>query len=509
MNQPLSSETRQDRGFFKRLKSRKRVGSVFQSLTFLSVLVGLLALGALLVNVLSNGRLIEAMHAFVQTQQVTLSLRAVTQGADVTTYIQVAKTLYDKKSAQPPDRRRYALDTGDVLIAFLGTPLSRSGDLWRRMQAASDQQLGAAELRWIPRLKRLFGKLSSQRGEDGRFVQVGEILPGSPAERSGLQAGDIIRAVGGRTVERSSQVFEEILLEKLNDPSLAPVSLLVERHGNTQTYALQAVATTTDRYNRNLLGSLWYFLSNFDSRYPEIAGMASAVFGSLYIILLTALFSFPIGIGAAIYLEEYAAKGRLSNFISVNIANLAGVPSVVYGIIGLEIFARGAILSDVAALFGFPEFQGLGRSILAGSLTLTLLVLPIVIINAREALKAVPHSMREAAYGLGASRWQVVRHHVLPYALPGVFTGVILAMSRAIGESAPLLLLGAFLYVPFVPDSVFDVFTVMPLQIFSWTNQPQDGYPNLAAAAILVLLGAMLLLNAVAIVLRNRFQMRW
>jgi len=284
---------------------------------------------------------------------------------------------------------------------------------------------------------------------------------------------------------------------------------MVERNGHEQSFALQAVVTTTDRYEQDPLGALWYFLTHFDSRYPEVAGMLSAVFGSLYIVLLTALFSFPIGIGAAIYLEEYASKGRLSNFISVNIANLAGVPSVVYGIIGLEVFARGAVLRDVAGWFGFPQFVGLGRSILAGSLTLALLILPIIIINAREALKAVPHSMREAAYGVGATRWQVVRHHVLPYALPGVLTGVILAMSRAIGETAPLLLLGAFLYVPFVPDSVFDVFTVMPIQIFSWTNQPQDGYPNLAAAAILVLLGIMLLLNALAIVLRNRFQMRW
>lgn len=237
-----------------------------------------------------------------------------------------------------------------------------------------------------------------------------------------------------------------------------------------------------------------HFLTNFPSTlYPERAGIWSALIGTVWIIGLTSLFSIPVGIGAAIYLEEYARKNWFSRFVHLNIANLAGVPSIVYGILGLAMFVR---------------FCHLGRSVLAGALTMSLLVLPVIIIAAREALTAVPDSIRHAAYALGATRWQVIWHHVLPAALPGTCTGIILALSRAVGEAAPLLMIGALTYVAFVPAGPLDTFTAMPIQIFDWASRPQSEFHGLAAAAIVVLLVILLSMNALAIGVRGWFQRR-
>ena len=241
-------------------------------------------------------------------------------------------------------------------------------------------------------------------------------------------------------------------------------------------------------------GAAWLtgeFLTSFPSRIPARAGIKPAILGSLWIMALVAAISFPFGVGAAIYLEEYAPRNRLTRVIQTNIANLAGVPSIVYGILGLAIFVR---------------FFGFGRSILAGSATLALLVLPVVIIAAQEAIRAVPSSLREAAYGVGATRWQVVRHHVLPVAMPGILTGMILSLSRAIGETAPVIMIGALAFVAFEPTSPMDLFTVLPIQIFNWTARPQADFHGLAAAAIIVLLILLLMMNATAILLRNRYQ---
>lgn len=243
-------------------------------------------------------------------------------------------------------------------------------------------------------------------------------------------------------------------------------------------------------------GAAWLnfdFVTSFPSRIPARAGIKPAILGSLWVMILVAAISFPFGVGAAIYLEEYAPKGRLRSLIQTNIANLAGVPSIVYGILGLAIFVR---------------FFGFGRSILAGAATLALLVLPVVIIAAQEAIRAVPSSLREAAYGVGATRWQVVRHHVLPVAMPGILTGMILSLSRAIGETAPVILVGALAFVAFTPSSPMDLFTVLPIQIFNWTARPQAEFHGLAAAGIIVLLVVLLLMNATAILLRNRYQSR-
>jgi phosphate transport system permease protein len=229
---------------------------------------------------------------------------------------------------------------------------------------------------------------------------------------------------------------------------------------------------------------------HFPSRRAENAGMKSAIVGSLYMLGIMLPISFILGVGAAIWLEEYAGRGRLIRLIRLNISTLAGVPSIVYGILGLTLFVRMLLLQ---------------RSLLAGALTMVLLVLPIIIVAAQEALRAVPKSRREAAYALGANKWQTVSRAVLPSALPGILTGVILAMSRAIGETAPLIMIGALTYVAFLPKSALDSFTVMPIQIFNWLSRPQPEFHELAAAGIIVLLAMLLLMNFAAILLRNKF----
>ena len=235
------------------------------------------------------------------------------------------------------------------------------------------------------------------------------------------------------------------------------------------------------------------FLTNFASRFPERSGVKAALAGSVWILGLTTLISFPTSVAAAIYLEEYAPRGWVTKTIQTNIANLAGVPSIVYGILGLALFVRA---------------MGFDRSVLSGALTLSLLVMPVIIMASQEAIRAVPRSIREAAYGLGATRWQVVSYQVLPMALPGVLTGTILALSRAVGETAPLIMVGAVGFLAFTPNGLGDQFTVLPLQIYSWISRPQDEFRALAAAGILVLLALLLTMNAVAIVLRNRAQVR-
>jgi len=235
------------------------------------------------------------------------------------------------------------------------------------------------------------------------------------------------------------------------------------------------------------------FLTSFASRFPERAGVKAALAGSIWILGLTAVISFPVSVAAAIWLEEYAPRNWVTRLIQLNIANLAGVPSIVYGILGLALFVRAL---------------GLDRSILSGALTLSLLTLPVIIIASQEAIRAVPSSIREAAYGLGATRWQVVSTQVLPMALPGILTGTILALSRAVGETAPLIMVGAVGFIAFTPKGPGDPFTVLPLQIYNWISRPQAEFHEIAAAGILVLLALLLTLNAAAIVLRNKYRAR-
>ncbi len=234
------------------------------------------------------------------------------------------------------------------------------------------------------------------------------------------------------------------------------------------------------------------FLLNPPSRFPEKSGIYPALMGTIWLIGLTALFSIVMGVFAAIYLEEYSSKkNKIIELIKINIQNLAGIPSIIYGILGLTLFVRGL---------------SLGRSLLAGALTMSLLVLPTITIATQEALRAIPDSFRFAGFGIGMTRWQVVRYQILPLAMPGILTGIILALSRAIGETAPLIMIGALTYVAIAPSSIMDSFTVIAIQIFNWTSLPQEGFHKLAAAAIVILIAVLLIMNSLSIVLRIYFQ---
>lgn len=248
----------------------------------------------------------------------------------------------------------------------------------------------------------------------------------------------------------------------------------------------------------------WAFLNTPMSSRPEFAGVRTAIFGSLWMIALTILVAFPLGVGAAIYLEEYAGRSRINRFIQTNINNLAGVPSIIYGMLGLSIFVRTLNVITSGRVVGLNNDNG--RTILAAAFTMALLILPLIIINAQEAIRAVPNSLRQASYGVGATKWQTIWHHVLPVAFPGILTGNILAMSRAIGETAPLIVVGASTYIVTDPSGPFSRFTALPILIYNWTSQPQDEFRSIAAAAIIVLLVILLSMNSVAIVLRNRMK---
>ena len=235
----------------------------------------------------------------------------------------------------------------------------------------------------------------------------------------------------------------------------------------------------------------WDFFTNFPSRFPHKAGLKSALYGSAWVISMTALFSVPLGVASALYLEEYAPKKRYINWVQINILNLAGTPSIVYGLLGLAIFVR---------------FFGLDRSLWSGSLTLTLLILPVIIISSPEAIRAVPDSIRHAAYSVGARKFQVAFGQVLPAALPGIMTGLILAISRAVGETAPLIMIGALSYVAFVPEGPWDSFTSLPIQIYNWAGRPQAAFHGIAGAGIIVLLVFLFVMNFGAVMVRQRFQ---
>ena len=270
------------------------------------------------------------------------------------------------------------------------------------------------------------------------------------------------------------------------DVAFQAVSLLV------LLLALAALAALIVDVVRDGTGRLsWDFINGYPSRRASQAGIFPALAGSIVVILLTAVLALPIGVAAAIYLEEYGRRNFVSRAIEINITNLAAVPSIIYGLLGLGVFVR---------------LMGMGRSVMAGAATLALLALPVVILSTREALRAVPGSIREGSYALGATKWQTIWHQVLPVATPGILTGLILSLSRAIGETAPLITMGALTYVSFAPDSIWSSFTVLPIQIFNWVSRPQRDFHANAAAGILLLMALLLTMNGLAIWLRDRYQ---
>jgi len=309
--------------------------------------------------------------------------------------------------------------------------------------------------------------------------------------------------------ERTKENIYDLVLERVVEPKIVQTWPLYDSILKRSEVLAEAAAKYPDA---NVEFVSWInpeFLATPQSPDPEQAGVRTAILGSLFTILITVLVAFPLGVGAAIYLEEYAVDNRLNRLIRTNINNLAGVPSIIYGMLGLAIFVRGLEPLTSGTMFGLVDpTTANGRTILSAGLTLALLILPLIIINGQEAIRAVPNSLRLASFGLGATRWQTIWHHVLPNALPGVLTGTILAVSRAIGETAPLVVVGASTFITVDPDGPFSKFTTLPIQIYQWTSRPQDEFRNIAAAAILVLLALLLALNASAVLLRNRFQRR-
>jgi phosphate transport system permease protein len=293
-------------------------------------------------------------------------------------------------------------------------------------------------------------------------------------------------AVSTSTTPRSSQFTASTTARRLRGTFFAALGFL------SITIGLLTLLLLLGSVLRQGLAWLdWQFLTSFDSRFAVRAGIKAAVYGTFYMMFFTILFALPLGVMAGLYLEEYATDNWLTRIIQVNISNLAGVPSIIFGLLGLTVFVR---------------WMGLGRSVLAGSLTMALLVFPTIVVATREAIRAVPSSMRDASLALGATKWQTTWHHVLPYAWSGILTGNILAAARAIGETAPLITLGALTFVPFVPENPLDRFTVLPIQIFNWTSKPQAEFHDLAAAAIIVLLVILLIFNSVAIFLRQKLR---
>ena len=306
--------------------------------------------------------------------------------------------------------------------------------------------------------------------------------------------------------ERDRAALLSLVYERILNRKVVASSTLVEALFDRKTFEADALAKSPGAQFQFRSWVSSDFLTEPMSSQALFAGVRTAILGSLMLIGLTIAIALPIGTGAAIYLQEYADKSLINRIIETNIYNLAGVPSIVYGMLGLAVFVRALEPLTSGALFGPTDSNG--RTILSAALTMALLVLPLIIVNAQEALKAVPDSLRQAAYGVGATRWQTIWHHVLPQAIPGILTGSILAVSRAIGETAPLIVIGASTFITADPSGPFSSFTALPIQIYNWTVQPQTEFHNLAGAAILVLLIMLLTLNASAIILRNRLSAR-
>ncbi len=465
---------------------RKTKSALFSSLTVSTILISLALLLALIVYILINARPLMAMRAASRAGLV-LSTMVIQWDAKNLPYVIVTDFSPDSPAA------RAGIAEFDAIIHIGSETVSRSAQVWEAIARLPQDILPIGWISGDP--VTIFGELLPQVDpQTGAVRFVIDYLPEeSLGFRAGLRVGDILTQIEDIPVTGARQAWEAVIIAAQKRAQPSPLAVQIERDGELFTIALPAEQTAQLPIQRSWGRAIWDFLTSYDSNSPEKAGLASAIVGSLYLVGLTALFALPLGVGAALYLEEYAQKNWLTDLIQLLIVNLAGVPSVIYGIIGLEILAR-ALKMD--------------RVLITGALTMTLLILPMVIIASREALRTIPDSIRHAAYSVGATRWQVVRSHVLPYALPGILTGLIIALSRAMGEAALLILLGAFQYLTFIPG-LRDYFTVIPIQIFTWIGEAKDGFANIAAAAIVVLLAILLVMNGLAIFLRIKFQRRW
>ena len=317
-------------------------------------------------------------------------------------------------------------------------------------------------------------------------------------------------APGCTSAPRDGANVYQLVLERVVVPDVVATYQLVESYLDRDRIEAEVAAEYPEATLEFRAWLTRQFVTSPQSAIPEVAGVRTAFLGSLWVIAITILFSVPVGVGAAIYLEEYASPNRINRLIQTNINNLAGVPSIIYGMLGLAVLVRTLEPLTSGSLF-LGEGGGVsenGRTILAAGLTLGLLILPIIIIASQEALRSVPRSLRQAGMALGATKWQTTRSHVLPVAFPGILTGAILSIARAIGETAPLIVVGASTFINVDPSGPFSKFTVLPIQIYQWTARPQDEFRSIAAAAIIVLLVLLLTLNAAAVILRNRYSRR-
>ena len=440
-----------------RIRARRGLSVGFMVIALLAITASMLMLGALMVEILVDG-----------------AARLFTDGSATVQEVRGA-TLIDLPTPENMNWLAWAMPVA-ILLPFLGLRVVRS--LIADIPALAERAIGFAttlpvavfvHILYVRFESAYYIEYAKEIGVDGASGNIFQLF----AEASGFQFVRLI--VAGLILPLGIIAAGWFWSNRLRRPSLL----------------LPVIATAA-----------WvvylfldpFFLSSYPSRLPAQAGLFSAITGTLYMMVITAAVAFPLGVGAAIYLEEYARRNWFSRMIQVNISNLAGVPSIIYGLLGLQVFVR------------VLEFE---RSVLAGACTMALLVMPIIIVSAQEALRTVPPSMREAAYAVGATRWQVVRFHVLPYAFGGMLTGNILAMSRAIGETAPLIAIGALTFIAFLADSPTDDFTVMPIQVFNWVTRPQSGFHEIAASGIIVLMLVLLVMNAAAIIMRQRTRTDW
>ena len=443
--------------FAPRVRIRRGLSVGFMIVALLAITASMLMLGALIVEIAVDG----AARLFTDGSATHQEVRG--------------ETLVDLPTPAGMDWLSWALPVA-ILLPFLGLRVVRS--LMADLPRLAERAIGLATTLPVA----LFVHIVYVRFESAYYVEYAKAIGVDDAsghifqlfgEASGFQFVRLI--VIGLALPIAVLAAGWFWSDRLRRPSLLFPGILI---------AAWVVYLFLDPF----------FLSSYPSRKPPEAGLFSAITGTFYMMTITAAVAFPLGVGAAIYLEEYARRNWFSRMIQVNISNLAGVPSIIYGLLGLQVFVR------------VLEFE---RSVLAGACTMALLVMPIIIVSAQEALRTVPPSMREAAYAVGATRWQVIRFHVLPYAFGGMLTGNILAMSRAIGETAPLIAIGALTFIAFLADSPTDDFTVMPIQVFNWVSRPQSGFHEIAASGIIVLMAILLLMNAAAIIMRQRTRTAW
>lgn len=384
----------------------------------------------------------------------------------------------------------------------------------RPLDELSEPELVALIVEQQPGRLRVMIRNALSRVPDAEFTSrpVQDVLQGSiyPAEYANTTINDMPAEVHAAilldnlTQQEIYQLVESSIIQPTIIKSWRFLDSILNRDGINAEFEAQYIPEDTLRWHSWIS---WSFITRSVSSSATTAGLLTALLGSFWIMLVTAVSALVIGVGAAIYLEEYATDNWINRVIEINIRNLAAIPSVIYGMLGLAVFVRALGHYTSGAFMGVTDTNG--RTVISAGLTLALLILPNLIVNAQEAIRAVPNSVREASYGLGATKWQTVSRQVLPAAIPGIMTGIILSISRAVGETAPLLVVGASTFIGINPNGIFSKFTVVPIQIYQWTSRPEMEFKNVAAAAILALLVVMLFLNATAILVRNKFSRRY